>query len=64
MIFGVILIALGILYLAKPDIFSRWLWKRTSAAQRSMSPEHYLLYMRVVGGVSIVVGAAVVYAKR
>jgi len=64
MIVGVILLAIGIVYLAKPDIFNRWFWKRTDIAQRKLSPKRYVLYMRVLGMVLVVVGAWLVYASR
>jgi len=55
---GLGLIALGIVYLLKPGLFKRGLWLRTSIAQRTMSPEGYLKYMRVLGIVWIILGIA------
>jgi hypothetical protein len=52
------LIALGIVYVLKPDLFRRGIWTRTSVAQRTMSPEGYLKYMRRMGVLWIVVGVA------
>jgi hypothetical protein len=37
-----------VLYLIKPDIYRRWFWKRTDVAQRMLSPEQYLVLMRVL----------------
>jgi hypothetical protein len=55
---GLALIALGIVYVLKPDLFRRGIWTRTSVAQRTMSPEGYLKYMRGMGVLWIVVGVA------
>jgi hypothetical protein len=52
------LIAVGVLYILKPDLFRRWFWNRTSIAQRALSPEGYLRYMRGVGVVQILLGFA------
>jgi len=57
---GLALIALGVVYLLKPDLFRRGIWTRTSLAQRTMSPEGYLRYMRGMGVLWIVVGIALV----
>ena len=57
---GLALIALGVVYLLKPDLFRRGIWTRTSIAQRTMSPEGYLRYMRGMGVLWIVVGIALV----
>jgi hypothetical protein len=64
---GLGLIALGIVYLLKPGLFKRGLWLRTSIAQRTMSPEGYLKYMRALGIVWIGIGIALLawgYANR
>ena len=53
---GIGFICLGILYMVKPDLFRRWFWTRTSVAQRLLSPEGYLTYMRILGGVIALVG--------
>jgi hypothetical protein len=55
---GLALIALGVVYVLKPDLFRRGIWTRTSVAQRTMSPEGYLKYMRGMGVLWIVVGVA------
>ena len=51
-----VLIAAGVLYLIKPDIFQRWFWKRTAISQRLLTPEQNKVYMRILGVVFIVVG--------
>jgi hypothetical protein len=56
---GLVLIAIGILYLRKPDLFRRGIWLKTSIAQRALSPEGYLKYMRGLGVFHIVLGIAV-----
>ena len=53
---GIALIALGILYVVKPDLFRRWFWTKTSIAQRVLDPESYLTYMRILGVVVALVG--------
>jgi hypothetical protein len=55
---GFFLIAVGILYLRKPDLFRRGIWLKTSIAQRNLSPEGYIKYMRGVGVFNIVLGIA------
>jgi uncharacterized protein YjeT (DUF2065 family) len=55
-VFSLILIIFGIIYLVKPDIFQRWFWKQTAISQQLMTPEQNKVYMRVLGGVFIVVG--------
>jgi hypothetical protein len=63
MIFGAILVALGVVYLVKPDIFNRWIWKRTSVTQRNMSPTQYTRYMRLLGLAIAALGAWLIYAS-
>lgn len=58
MLVGISLIAIGTLYIFKPDIFKRWIWTETSLAQRFFKPEHYLIYMRSIGGILILLGFA------
>jgi hypothetical protein len=47
-------------YLVKPDIYGRWIWKKTDIAQRVLSPKRYILFMRILGGVFVVVGCFLV----
>jgi uncharacterized protein YjeT (DUF2065 family) len=58
--YGYFLIVAGALYEIKPDLFRRWFWKKTSIAQRTLSPENYIRYMRLFGAVLIVVGLVLV----
>jgi uncharacterized protein YjeT (DUF2065 family) len=50
---GVFLVAVGILYLCKPNVY-----RRTGIAQRNLSPEAYIKYVRRVGVFNIVLGIA------
>ena len=50
------LIVVGVIYILKPDIFRRGIWKQTSIAQLTLSPEGYLRYMRWVGVIIIALG--------
>ena len=56
---GFALIAVGIAYLLKPDLFKRGIWIKTDIAQRALSAQGYLKYMRGVGVFHIVLGVAV-----
>jgi len=56
MILGICAIIFGIIYIIKPTIFTRGIWKRTSITQNTMPPKTYNIYMRVLGGLLIVVG--------
>jgi predicted membrane protein len=53
---GLVFIAFGILYLAKPDIFSKGIWKKTSIAVKTKSPEEYKNYMKLVAIIFIIIG--------
>jgi hypothetical protein len=46
---GVALIAVGLIYVLKPDIFRRSFWTRTDILQQVMRPHHYLIFMRGLG---------------
>jgi len=50
------LIIVGVIYILKPDIFRRGIWKHTSIAQRTLSPEGYRRFMRWIGVISIALG--------
>ena len=53
---GWFLIAVGVIYLVKPDMFRRGIWKHTSIAPQTLSPEGYLKYTRWVGVITIALG--------
>lgn len=57
---GVLLVVCGGVYFAKPNIFRRGPWMRTSIAIRKLSPETYVKYMRGLGIVFIVIGVVFV----
>lgn len=54
---GAALIACGLVYVVKPDLFRRGLWMKTSIAVRSLSEDGYRRYMRGLGVALIVAGA-------
>ncbi|MGB9476052.1 MAG: hypothetical protein WCE87_13380 [Candidatus Udaeobacter sp.] len=56
---GLALIAIGMLYRRKPDLFKRGSWLKTDVAQRTLSRQGYLKYIRGVGVFHIVLGIAV-----
>jgi hypothetical protein len=56
MVVGLFLIALGLIYIAKPTIFRRGIWLKTSIAVRTLSEENYIGYMRGLGVVIVLVG--------
>lgn len=56
--FGVILIVFGVIYLIKPNIFQRWFWKKMAISQRFLTPEENVIYMRVLGVILVILGAA------
>ena len=55
---GLFLIAYGILLVRKPNLFRRGIWMKTGIAERNLSPEGYVKYMRGVGAFNIVLGIA------
>jgi hypothetical protein len=57
---AVALIAVGLIYLAKPDVFRRWFWLKTSLAIRHLSEAGYRRYMRVLGCVFILAGIGMI----
>jgi hypothetical protein len=61
---AIMLIVLGAVYLAKPDIFKRGIWVKTSIAQRTLSPTNYVRYMRGLGVVFIIIGLALIITGR
>ena len=44
-----ILVVVGILYVANPNVFRRMKWTNSSAMQRHLTPETYNLVMRGMG---------------
>jgi uncharacterized protein YjeT (DUF2065 family) len=61
---SVILVIFGVIYVIKPDIFRRGIWRKTAVTQQIFSEKNYLIYMRVLGVVAIVAGIIIwVYKK-
>ena len=60
MALGIVLILIGVVYLAKPTIFRRGIWLKTSIAVRMLSEENYIRYMRILGALIIVGGVVVI----
>jgi hypothetical protein len=54
--YSIILIVAGIIYIIKPDIFKRGIWKKTAITQQIFSPKNYNIYMRILGAVFIAIG--------
>jgi hypothetical protein len=55
-VYGIVFIACGLLYLWKPTIFRRGIWMKTSIAIRALSETNYARYMRGLGIAFIVAG--------
>jgi hypothetical protein len=62
--YGLLMIAFGILYVVKPDIYRRWPWKKTDIAQRLLAPEKYIRLMRFLGVLFIVIGIIIAIFYR
>jgi hypothetical protein len=58
-IFALFIILIGIIYIIKPDIFQRWIWKETAISQRILGPEKNKIYMRVLGIIFVITGAII-----
>jgi len=61
-IFGVVFILSGSIYVWKPTIFRRGPWMKTSIAIRTLSEDNYVRYMRGLGVVSVIAGVALIVA--
>ena len=57
-IFELILIVQGVVYLLNPNIFRRWVQLKTSIAIKTMTPKKYETYMRTLGIIFIILGLA------
>jgi hypothetical protein len=66
---GIIFVALGLLYVRKPNLYRRGIWLKTSVAVRFLSEENYVRYMRGLGialvviGLSLVLWSAFIYVR-
>jgi hypothetical protein len=59
-VYGIVLILLGSVYIWKPTIFRRGLWMKTSIAIRVLSEDNYTRYMRGLGVILVVAGIALI----
>jgi uncharacterized protein YjeT (DUF2065 family) len=53
---GVLLVILGILYIAKPGIFQQGFWKSIDISRQLSSPEKHSAFMKTFGVILIVIG--------
>ena len=53
---GLVLVAFGILYVARPTVYRKGIWMRTSIAIRLLSEDAYKRYIKGLGFVFIVAG--------
>lgn len=55
---GLVLVVFGVLYIARPAVYRKGLWMRTSVAIRLLSEAAYKRYIKALGVTFIVVGLA------
>lgn len=58
---GPALIILGIIYMIKPNLFRRGIWKKTAISQQILTPSQNDIYMRVLGLIFILIGIYMSY---
>jgi hypothetical protein len=61
---SIILIIAGLIYLVKPDIHKEGIGKKPTVTQKLLSPKQYIIYMRVLGIISIVLALAIASILR
>lgn len=54
---GLVLVAFGILYLMKPDLFRSGIFMKYANPASTKTPEEYRLYMKKVALVLIIIGS-------
>jgi hypothetical protein len=59
-IFGLGLIAFGVLYLCRPTVYRRGIWLKTSIAVRLLSEKSYKRYIKGLGIIFIIAGVTLV----
>jgi hypothetical protein len=59
-VYGIVFILFGAVYIWKPTIFRRGLWMKTSIAIRVLSETNYTRYMRGLGVIFVVAGIALI----
>ena len=64
MLLGLVLVAVGAVYLLKPTIFRRGIWLKTSIAIRTLSDDNYIRYMRILGVILIVSGLGFIVRRH
>jgi hypothetical protein len=62
-IYGIVFIVIGAIYIRKPTIFRRGLWMKTSIAIRTLSETNYTRYMRGLGYVLVIAGIVLILSK-
>jgi hypothetical protein len=62
-VYGIVFIAIGAIYIWKPTIFRRGLWMKTSIAIRTLSETSYTRYMRGLGFILVIAGAALILSQ-
>jgi hypothetical protein len=56
---GVLLVILGILYVAKPGIFEQGFWKSIDISRQLSSPEKHSAFKKTFGSVLIFIGVII-----
>jgi hypothetical protein len=59
-IYGIVFILFGSIYIWKPTIFRRGIWMKTSIAIRVLSEENYSRYMRGLGLIFVIIGVVLI----
>jgi hypothetical protein len=59
-VYGIVFIVIGAIYIWKPTIFRRGLWMKTSIAIRALSETNYTRYMRGLGFVLVIAGVVLI----
>jgi hypothetical protein len=55
---GILLMGLGFIYIWKPTVFRRGVWRKTSVAIRLLSEDGYAKYMKGLGAALVLIGLA------
>jgi hypothetical protein len=59
-VFGLLLIAIGGVFVRSPTLFRRWIWLKISIAIRTLSEDGYKSYMQKVGLLYIAGGVGLI----
>jgi hypothetical protein len=59
---GIILLVFGIVYLARPGIYSQGFWQSVIATQQQASPRNDQKFIRILGGVFVLAGLSLLAA--